>query len=152
MAFPVLPDEPFVLYETGVALVGPNPKQLIPPVDIQDVREASREDLRTDWSREAKRPEPFEKSDYDSSHLQAYAILTMCRILHRAKNDDVTSKRIASDWVKKTCGKSWSSLIEKAENWQHGQKLDEREDAQVHGICIQGSRLVFVLTSLETNP
>lgn len=117
----------FVVHETGVALVGPNPKQIIPPVDIKDVREASNEDLRTDWAPKLTDPAAFEKSDYDSSHLQAYAILTICRILYRAKNDHITSKRIASDWVKKTYGKSWSSLIEKAENWQHGQKLDVRE-------------------------
>jgi hypothetical protein len=51
--------------------------------------------------------------------------LTLCRILHRAKNDTVASKRVASAWVKKTYGKPWSDLIEKAESWQHGQEMDE---------------------------
>jgi hypothetical protein len=40
-------------------------------------------------------------------------------------NDNVASKKVASAWVKKTYGKPWSDLIEKAESWQHGQEMDE---------------------------
>jgi hypothetical protein len=116
-----------VLRETGMALVGPNPKEIIPPVDNAAVREASKRDLHADWEPKLRELAPFDKNGYDSSHLQAYAILTMCRILYRAKNDSVASKRIAADWAKKTYGTSWSSLVEKAENWQHGQKLHEEE-------------------------
>lgn len=118
----------YVLRETGVALIGPDPTEMTPPVNIADVREASKRDLHADWALKLRDPSPFDKSGYDSSHLQAYAILTMCRILYRARNDGVASKRAASDWVKKTYGRSWRGLVEKAENWQHGQRLDEEEE------------------------
>jgi len=61
------------------------------------------------------------------SHFQAYVVLTLCRILYRAKNKGVASKKIASTWVKKTYGEDWRPVVEKAENWQHGQKMDITE-------------------------
>lgn len=108
-----------VLYECGVALLGPDPKTLIGPVRIELVREASKKDLHEEWEPKLKDP-----SYLPHSHHQAYIILTMRRILHRAQNENVASKRTASAWVKKTYGMPWSSLIEKAENWQYGEEMN----------------------------
>lgn len=119
----------YVLYKCGMPLVGPEPEELIYPIDIKDVREASKRNLLEEWEPKATEPEPFKHPDYDSSHLQAYAILTMCRILHRAKIDNVASKKVASAWVKNNF-KQWDSLINEAENWKHGIKLDKQEEAK----------------------
>jgi len=100
-----------VLYERGVSLIGPGPKALIGPVDIRDVREASKKDLLEEWE-----PKLQDPSFFENSHHQAYVILTMCRILHRARHSNVASKRIASVWVKQAYGKHWRNLIEKAES------------------------------------
>lgn len=40
----------------------------------------------------------------------------------------VASKRVASSWVKKTYGERWSLLISKAENWNHGDEMNETSD------------------------
>jgi hypothetical protein len=120
----------YVLYQCGIALVGQNPKKLIPPVDIKDVREASKKNLLEEWAPKLKEKDPFFYPGYDSSHLQVYAILTMCRILHRAKIDSIASKKEASIWVKKAYRKQWSDLIEEAENWKHGIKLDKQEETK----------------------
>lgn len=120
----------FVLYECGITLVGQDLKKLIQPVDIKDIREASKKNLLEEWEPKLKEKNLFIQTGYDSSHLQAYAILTMCRILHRAKIDTIASKREASLWVKNTYGKQWSGLIEKAENWEHGIKLDKQEETK----------------------
>ncbi len=117
----------YVLHQRGIPLVGQEPRALIPPIDIRAVREASRQNLLEEWAPKTKEPEPFKDPDYDSSHLQAYAILTMCRILHRAKVDLVASKREASAWAKRKF-KQWGGLIEEAENWKHGTKLDKQEE------------------------
>lgn len=110
----------YVLYECGITLVGQDIKTLIGhPVNVKDVREASKKDLHQEWE-----PLLKDSSPLTDSHFQAYVILNLCRILHRAKNDDVVSKRIASAWVKKTYGMQWNDLIEKAEAWQHGKVLD----------------------------
>ncbi len=117
-----------VLRDCGVALVGPDPKELLPPIDIAAVREASKRDLHADWEPKLSSGHPFESPGYDTNHLQAYAVLTMCRILHRAKNDEVASKRVASAWSKHTYPE-WKSLIDKAENWQHGKQMNAAQEA-----------------------
>ena len=50
-------------------------------------------------------------------------------ILHRAKVDAIASKREASAWAKKTY-KQWSNLVEEAERWKHGIKLDKQEETK----------------------
>lgn len=120
----------YVLSECGITLFGQDPKKLIPPLDIKDVREASKRNLIEEWQTKLKEKDPFIDLGYDSSHLQTYAILTMCRILHRAKKDGVSSKKEASNWVKKTFGKKWRGLIKEAENWKHGIKLDKVEETK----------------------
>lgn len=112
-----------VLYECGIALIGPNPKELVKAIDIKQVRAASRKDLYEEWAPKLQNP-----SSLADSHLQAYSILTLSRILHRVQNDEVVSKRAASSWVKETYGKPWIELIEKAEHWQYGQEMNLLEN------------------------
>ena len=113
----------YALQECGVALVGPLPQQIFPHVDIRDVRAASRQDLIEEWLPKLDEPDAFHQAGYDSDHLRAYAVLTLCRILHRAKHDGIASKRVASKWVKETYGAPWRSLVEQAENWRHGKAM-----------------------------
>lgn len=118
----------YALYKYGIALYGPEPKNFIKPIDINNVRAASKKNLYEEWQPKLKEQNPFEGDDYDSNHLQAYAILTMCRILYTAKNENFVSKKIASVWVKKMYGKSWNDLIEKAEAWKHGKELNAQKE------------------------
>jgi len=108
-----------VFYECGVALREPNPKELMGPIDMKQVRAASRKDLYEEWA-----PKLQNFSSLADSHLQAYTILTLSRILYSAQNDQVASKRVASSWVKETYGKPWIGLIEQAENWHYGQAMN----------------------------
>ncbi len=116
----------YVTYKYGITLFGKDPKQLIRQVDIKNVRKASKKNLLEEWAPKLKKPNLFTHPRYDSSHLQAYAILTMCRMLHIAKFDNLVSKKEASSWVKMNY-KQWASLIEKAERWKQGIKLNKRE-------------------------
>lgn len=117
----------YALQETGVAIIGVEPKQMFPAVTIEDVREASKQDLLNDWQPKLDDPNAFNHEGYDSNHLKAYAVLTMCRILHRAKNDSIASKRVASKWVKETY-KNWADLVEQAEQWKHGKQMSSDND------------------------
>lgn len=117
----------YVLHECGIALVGPAAKDFFPKISIERVREFSKKDLHDDWQSKLDDLKAFDHEGYEPSHIQAYAILTMCRVLHRAKNENVASKRVASAWVKENYPQ-WRELIEKAENWQHGEDINaERE-------------------------
>jgi hypothetical protein len=120
----------YALKECGIAILGPAPKEMFPRVDIDDVRAASRQDLIDDWLPKLADPDAFHQASYDSNHLRAYAVLTMCRILHRATHDGIASKRVASKWVRETCGEPWSHLVEQAENWRHGEKLATDEEVK----------------------
>lgn len=111
----------YAVRECGIALAGPEPNELIDPVKIEDVREASRRDLFEEWV-----PKLDDPAFFESSHHQAYATLTLCRILHRSENPDVVSKRVAADWVTSAYAERWiTELVEKAERWQHGQELGQ---------------------------
>ena len=113
----------YSLYNCGVTLFGPDPKELFPRVDITDIRSASKKILLEEWQPKLKEPFPFKNNDYDRSHLQAYAILTMCRVLYLAFNEHVASKKIAAEWTRKTFSQ-WDKLIENAENWKDGLELN----------------------------
>jgi hypothetical protein len=107
-----------VLRECGIALQGPGPAELIGEIDIAEVRSASARDLFDE-----RLPEADNAAAFEDSHIQAYVTLTLCRILHRAFNDEVASKRAAAAWVKAQYGEPWRSLVERAERWHHGQEL-----------------------------
>jgi hypothetical protein len=114
-----------VLRECGIALIGPPPIELVGPIGIEDVREASRRDLIEEWL-----PKVSDPASLADSHLQAYATLTLCRILHRAHNDGVASKRVASAWVRERYGAPWRSLVERAEGWTHGDDMDRNAEVR----------------------
>lgn len=115
----------YVLRDCGVALAGPDPKDLIGPVEIADVRAASKRDLLDE-----RVPTLDDPTIYDDPHQQAYTVLTLCRILHRNANDEVASKRVASSWVKDRYGEPWRSLVERAEGWSHGEPLATADEVK----------------------
>lgn len=115
------------LYDYGIPFIGESPKKLIKPIDINDVKKASRKNLFEEWLPKLKEENPFTNPNYDSSHLQAYAILTMCRILYLTCNNKSASKKVAAEWTRKTY-KPWSNLIESAESWHHGIKLNKHKE------------------------
>lgn len=115
----------YVLRECGIALIGPEPSALIVPVSIDDVREASKRDLFEEWL-----PKANDSTAFEDSHIQAYVTLTLCRILHRAANDGVASKRAASTWVKERYGEPWRSLVERAEAWSHGKDMGSNTEVR----------------------
>lgn len=119
----------YALQECGIAIYGPEPKAIFPKVSIEEVRHASQKDLVEEWELKLADPDAFNSHDYDSNHLRNYAVLTMCRILHRANNNEMASKKVASAWVKSSYGVKWRKLIEEAENWEHGKPMST--DAEV---------------------
>jgi hypothetical protein len=91
-------------------------------VDTGAVREASLRDLQEEWL-----PQLDDPGFPPDAHHEAYLTLTLCRILHRAASDEVVSKREAAAWAKERLGEPWRSLIERAEGWQHGEELHDRD-------------------------
>ncbi|HEV2128491.1 MAG TPA: aminoglycoside adenylyltransferase domain-containing protein [Thermomicrobiales bacterium] len=116
----------YALRSCGVALIGPDPERVIPPIAIEDVREASRRDLLEEWV-----PKLEDRAFFASSHQQAYVTLTICRVLHRAENDEVVSKRVAARWVRERYPDPWIiDLVDRAERWEHGQRMGDPQAAR----------------------
>ncbi len=102
-----------ILRTRGVVVAGPPPRTLIDPVDPRDLRRAVALFMRAWWGPMIHDPWPLERPGY-----QAYAVLTMCRMLYTLEHGAVVSKPAAARWVKETLGQRWAPLIDRALEWR----------------------------------
>jgi hypothetical protein len=114
----------YLLSKHGIALEGPDFNELIPPIDIHLVRQASARDLFQEWV-----PKVDDAAWLSNSHYQSYLVLNLCRILHTVILCQPVSKKVAGDWAKAVYPQ-WKSLIEEAEQWQYGREM-KRQTAAV---------------------
>lgn len=112
-----------LLRERGIAVAGPPINTLIDPVAPDALRWASRETLREWWQ-----PQLTDSFRILSDEYQAYAILTMCRILYTLEHGDVASKPTAAQWAKTILDAHWSLLIDRALAWGHGTEMNAFDD------------------------
>jgi Aminoglycoside adenylyltransferase, C-terminal domain len=80
----------YLLSRHGIALEGPDVNELIPPIDIQNVRQASARDLFQEWV-----PKIYDSAWLSNSHYQSYLVLNLCRILHTVIQGEPRSKKVA---------------------------------------------------------
>jgi len=113
----------YLLSKHGIPLEGPNFNELIPPIDIKDVRRASAKDLFQEWV-----PKIDDSAWLSNSHYQSYLVLNLCRILHTVIHGQPGSKKVAGQWTKATYPQ-WNSLIEEAERWEYGHEMKRQTDA-----------------------
>jgi Domain of unknown function (DUF4111) len=113
----------YLLAQHGIALEGPALNELIPPIDIHDVRQASARDLFQEWV-----PKIDNAAWLSNSHYQSYLVLNLCRILHTVIRGEPGSKKVAGQWVK-AAYPQWQDLIEEAERWGYGDEMKRQADA-----------------------
>jgi hypothetical protein len=104
-----------VLREWGVTLAGPPPHTLIDPISQDDLRGALVALMRGWWG--PMRHDPFRLRH---SGYQAYAVLTMCRVLYTMQHGTIVSKSFAARWAQEALGDRWRPLIERALAWPKG--------------------------------
>ena len=108
-----------ILREQGVAVLGPPLKNLIDPVQPDEIKQAVIGQLREWWSPMLDTPGRLHENGY-----QSYAILTMCRALYALEYGAIVSKPVAARWAQETFGERWPGLIEKAMAGRHGAPMD----------------------------
>lgn len=113
----------YLLSKHGIALAGPDFKELVPAIEIDSVRRASAQDLFQEWV-----PKIDDVEWISNSHYQSYLVLNLCRILHTVIRGEPGSKRVAGEWAKATYPQ-WKSLIEDAERWTYGDTMKRQVDA-----------------------
>lgn len=112
----------YFLSKYGIALYGPEFKTLVPNINIEDVRKASARDLFKEWE-----PKIDDKEWLSNSHYQSYLVLNLCRILCTVVGGRPASKKVAAKWAKETY-LQWRNLIEEAERWKYGMKMNRNND------------------------
>lgn len=112
----------YLLYQHGITLSGPDFRTLMPPVEIVDVQNACIRDLFREWQPKIDDP------DYlGNSHYQSYVVLNLCRILFTVIRGAAGSKKVSAAWAKEAAPQ-WRGLIETAEGWKYGDKMDREEE------------------------
>lgn len=101
------------LREHGVVLAGPDPRELVDPITVDELRAEMHWALGL-WQ------EWFRSIDSMGRRALAVAVLTHARILHTLAVGEVGSKRSAGEWALDTLDREWSPLI----RWA----LDDRPD------------------------
>lgn len=115
--------ERHIIREQGIVVTGPAPQTLIDSAQPNDLRRAVLGILREWWLPMLRDPAWLHSSEH-----QAYAILTMCRILYTLQYGTVVSKPVAARWAQETLGKQWEALIKQALVWQHHAKFDNVDE------------------------
>lgn len=108
----------YLLYQHGVSLIGPDFKTLIKPINIRDVQKTCIRDLFEEWQ-----PKITDANYLNNNHYQSYLVLNLCRILYTVRCNAVASKTISTSWAKKEF-KQWRDLIQTAQNWHYGKKMN----------------------------
>jgi predicted nucleotidyltransferase len=113
----------YLLSKHGITLAGPDFNDLIPPIEIDNVRRASARDLFQEWV-----PKIDDAEWLSNSHYQSYLVLNLCRILHTVVHGEPGSKKVAGAWAK-AMYPQWKNLIEAAEKWSYGDQMKRQADA-----------------------
>jgi predicted nucleotidyltransferase len=99
----------WTMREHGISLAGPDPKTLIDPVVPDELRVEAAQ-IMDKWQLEIN----AEPQMLENRWLQAYAVVTFCRMLYTVQNGTVASKPAAVQWAQDTLEGRWSGLIERA--------------------------------------
>ncbi len=108
-----------VLREYDSVIVGPSLRNLIDPVQPDDLRQAVRGVLHDWWEPMLHDPTWIRTVEY-----QAFAVLSMCRVLYTLHHGTIASKPVSARWAQQTLGERWSKLIEWALTWEHDTSSD----------------------------
>ncbi|MGI8856913.1 MAG: aminoglycoside adenylyltransferase domain-containing protein [Thermomicrobiales bacterium] len=108
-----------ILREHGVVVAGPDPHTLIDPVSPNILRRAVVELMTNWWGTMRDDPTPLLRHHIG---YQAYAVLTMCRILYTLEFGAIVSKPVAARWAREIEGALWAPLIDRALVWRKGRR------------------------------
>jgi len=100
-----------VVREYGVVIEGPDPKTLIDFVTPDEIRGAVLVILQEWWFPMLE--DPSWLRDHERAY-HAFAVITMCRVLHALEHGTIVSKPKAVQWARTRLPDRWTQLIDKA--------------------------------------
>lgn len=135
----------YVARERGLPLLGPHPTALIAEITAEQFGEVVLEHAAT-W--------PVWVQDMRTPGSQAYAVLTVCRVLHWAAGGGQVSKRRAAATAVQMLPR-WAHLVRWAETWWYGHGSDLADDRSVEVVAFVGDvsqRVAAVATGARPPP
>lgn len=120
-----------IIREQGVTVWGPPPASLIDPVTPDQLREAALENALGFWAAQVGDDEGAPGPELEwlrTREYQAFAILTMCRILYTLETGEVVSKPVAAGWARRALDPAWTPLIVRALLWRHDHQPGDLSD------------------------
>ena len=130
--------------EHAIALAGPPPRELIDPVDPNDLYAELRAKYEA-WG-QAVLDDP---DSLDNDWIQPYAALSFARMLHTLDSGAVHSKKAAVDWARTHLDPRWTPLLERAWDKHSDQFLRYSEPADP--VDLQLTRQ-FIRFALDAEP
>ncbi len=114
----------WVTREHGIALAGPDARQLIDPVTADELCEEVRMTMQV-WARQIfANPEKV-----DNRWYRSFAVLSYCRMLHTLANGRVSSKPAGVRWALSALDGRWADVITRAWEDRPNPSLKVREKA-----------------------
>jgi predicted nucleotidyltransferase len=110
-----------IVREYGVVIAGPDPKTLIDFVSPNDIRGAVIGTLHEWWF--PMLADPAWLRDHESGY-RAFAVITMCRVLHALEHGAIVSKPKAVEWSRTRVDEPRKQLIDNAIAVSHHEDLD----------------------------
>ena len=111
-----------LLLKNAVIVEGYEPSTFIAPVNVDDLHGALRSFLDEWWIPMLDNPVKLDRQDY-----QAYAILTMCRMLYTFENDEIASKPVSARWAQENFPE-WHELVGWALEWKEDRVFDDKKN------------------------
>jgi predicted nucleotidyltransferase len=99
----------WTMREHGISLAGPDPKTLIDPVVLDELRVEAAQ-IMDKWRLEIK----ADPGMLENRWLQTYAVVTFCRMLYTVQHGTVASKPAAVQWAQGALDGRWTGLIKRA--------------------------------------
>jgi len=111
-----------ILRQGGLVVAGPPIREMIDPVSPEDIRRAVQNVVREWWAPMLDAPSFLERADY-----QAYAVLTMCRVLYTMAHGDIASKPVSARWAQVEFVEQ-AQLIQQALDWDHSKDFSRFDE------------------------
>lgn len=97
-----------VVREFGVVVDGPEPTTLIDSVSPGEIRESVMGTLQEWWF--PMLDDPSWLREHEPAY-RAFAVITMCRVLHALEHGTIVSKPKAIQWAQTSLGEPWRQII-----------------------------------------
>jgi hypothetical protein len=126
--------------ERSIVLAGPDPKELVAPVDPDVLRDEARAAISDDYA-------VWFESDGErfSRWAQTYLALTLCRLLFTARTGALAGKAQAVAWAARELDPAWTPLIQQALRDRGDPSVESRIPADPDALAATGAFVTYVL-------